>query len=199
MNRSMFLNSIAFAAADAGKGAGKSSAPPPPPVTPPATDGTVPPAAGAPAAADGTNGTAGGNVVAKVEKAPVKVAAIRTDILPPAPKRSGPRAGTSLYDFEKLDINGSFGIIDLEKTAKKFGSTVTAANHRYDVAAKNPDGTAQMTVGAEIKDAAGNVTGHAPGKPVMIATRKFTCADVDPKSDPDGANLRVWRVALPTA
>jgi hypothetical protein len=171
------MSGIAFAVADKSGGTGKSasgSAPPPAPA------GTVapPPAPAATAPA-------------------VKVAAKRSDLAPPAPKRTGPRAGQSLYDFASLEIGESFGILDPTKTAKKFGSTVTAANHRYDIPVKDAAGNPMFAEGAEIKNEAGAVTGHAKGKPIVVATRKFQCADVDPKTDPDGANLRVYRIALP--
>lgn len=168
------MSGIAFAAADkAGSGAapGKSAAPPPPGASAPAADAA---------------------------KAAITTA-IRSDIPPPVAKRTGPRAGQSLYDFDKLEINGSFGIKDASKTAKKFGSTVTAANHRYDTPVLGADGKPTFAKGAEIKDAAGNVTGYGKGKAIVTTNRKFVCADVDPKTDPDGANLRVWRVAIPAA
>jgi len=173
------MSGIAFAAKDKG---GSGSAPPPPPA------GEQPPA---PPAGDNAEAAAPEFVIASAATVPM-----------PTPKRSGARARQTTYPFDKLTIaegaqfGDSFGIKDPKKTAKKMASTVNAAGHRYDVAVKDANGNPVLNEGAEIKDANGNVTGRAPGKPKMQMTRKFAVYDVDPAKDPIGANVRVWRVAV---
>lgn len=156
------MSTIAFAAADASKGANKptpiASAPAPTPI-PAGNDGSGA-AAPAPASAN----------------ASPTVTKIRADI-PPPPKKSGGRGGQTLYDFDKLEIGQSFGVVG--KTIKGMASTVSSANKRYTEVVKDTDGNEVVV----------------DGKKATKQTRKFVCGSVVATAD-DPATVRVWRVAL---
>jgi hypothetical protein len=100
------------------------------------------------------------------------------DNIPLPPPSSGGRGGNTLYPFDKLEVGQSFGVKG--KTKKGMASTVSSANNRY------------LEV---VKDAAGKPV-MVDGKEVKRATRKFVSGEVDPKTDPVGASVRVWRVAV---
>jgi hypothetical protein len=158
------MSSIAFAAAEKASGAAKAPNAPTP-INTPAANASAPNAS-APAAPTNT-------VVTK----------IRADV-PLPPKKSGGRGGQTIYDFDKLEIGQSFGVVG--KTIKGMASTVSSANKRFT---------------EEVKDAEGNVVmiddPKKPGtkKAVTKQTRKFICGTVTPTED-DPATVRVWRVPL---
>lgn len=97
------------------------------------------------------------------------------------PRAGGKIGGQPLYDFDKLvNVGDSFGVMN--KTAAQIASTVTGANERYKVQAKNPDGTGAFE---EIKDANGNVIGHS--KDIKrIPGKVFRAHDVDVSKYPAG-------------
>lgn len=166
-----------FAAADKG-GAGGTPTPIPTPTPTPATGAVITP----PEPITGSGSPA--PVATEAVATAVKTSAIRMDVPPPV-KKSGGRGGQTLYDFDKLEIGGSFGVFD--KTAKAVASTVASANKRMI---------------EEVKDATGAVimvpNPKKPGETMKLtkATKKFVSAAVDPKTDPDKASVRVWRIAV---
>jgi len=116
-----------------------------------------------------------------------------TKAIPIPDKRpsSGKRGGKSIYPFEKMEIGESFGVVG--KTFKNVNSTVASANKRWAkpdklVDLSNPDGTPKM------------IDVPVPGQPGVTTPvrargpeRVFFASPVDPKTDPDKAEVRVWR------
>lgn len=127
-------------------------------------------------------------------KAP-RVAPVLTSVSTavPMPENLGKRGrgGNSLYPFESLEtVGASFGIKN--KTAKNMASVISGANKRFMVNKVDADGKTVFQT-KEVKSADGTVT-HVPTlEPEKVPGRVFVAADVDPKTDPDGASVRVWR------
>lgn len=142
-----------------------------------AADATTAPTAGAPAET----------------KAP-RVAPVLTGISTAVPMPEGlgkrGRGGNTLYPFDSLEPGQSFGIKN--KTAKNMASVVSGANKRFMVEKKDPNGNTVFKTN-EVKLPDGTVN-HVPTlEKEMIAGRTFIAGDVDPKTDPEGASVRVWR------
>lgn len=101
------------------------------------------------------------------------------------------RGSKSPYPFDALtEVGMSFGIKN--KTAKNMGSIVSNQNRRNLTQAKDANGNPVFKT-TEMKDGAGNVTHVPTEEPEMIATKHFFAVDCDPKTDPDGASVRVFR------
>lgn len=201
---SLAMSGVAFAAADKGGSPKPVAAPPttpaPAPVTAPVIGDTpvVPPApagdipAATPAAASD-----------------FEVFGITSDIPVPANRPKPGRGGQSVYPFEKLEINQSFGIKG--KSSKLIASTVSSANKRNmeDVmqAATNADGTPKLdaTTGLQVTEPVmvSQTTKNKDGTTSTAMVKKqrptklFVAYPVDPKTDKQGASVRVFRVALP--
>lgn len=139
-------------------------------------------------------GLPGGNKSAAATPEKNTITAVRTDIPIPVKVRKAGRGGSSPYPFDTLEIGGSFGVVG--KSKKSIGSTVFGANKRNAENVMGADGQPLMKR-VEKKDAAGNVTSKMVNvtKPLKL----FEAFDVDPKTDPDGASVRVFRIALPAA
>lgn len=110
----------------------------------------------------------------------------------PMPENIGKRGrgGNSIYPFEKLEVGLSFGIAN--KTAKAIASVINGANKRFEVDAVDAAGNAVFKT-QEVKQADGSVTVIQTLEREKMPGRVFIAADVDPKTDPDGASVRVWR------
>jgi hypothetical protein len=184
------MSSIAFAVADAGKG-GKSPTPVP-------ASGATPqpvPASNPVVGANDAN-AAGDKVIPPnaASQASKVYLPITADIPLPEkrPSTGSLRGAKSIYPFETLEIGQSFGISD--KTWKNVSSTVASANARYAepdklVALTNADGSPKM-----LKVPLGN--GQEAEVQAKGPARQFWGCAVDPKSDPHGASVRVWRLAV---
>lgn len=156
-----------------------------------ATDaGVAKPNAGKPAG-DAAPAPIAETAEAKKARESLNVAAIRTDI--PIPDRKARRGSTSKYDFDKLQVGQSIGVIG--KTARELSSVVGNLNRKFKTEKKDDAGAIVYKM-TEIKDANGTVTGHKnTGKAEMVKTRDYIVEDVDPANDPDKATARVFRVA----
>lgn len=108
--------------------------------------------------------------------------------IPMPTKRAGGRGSSKLYPFDDLtEVLMSFGVKD--KTAKSFASTVTSANKRAIVQAKNPDGSPMTrTIAPTVPGAAATI------EKVMVREKQFRVFDVDPATDKDGCSIRVFRI-----
>lgn len=181
---SSLYSGMLFAKANEGSAAAGSPTPVPVPPTPtpvPPIDGSTPTPVETPATPT--------PVPAPAATAPI-ITAIRSDIVMPT-KKAFQRGGQKTYPFDELAVGQSFGLIG--KTAKGIASTVSSANKRNEIQAKNEDGTLKVTV-TERKDATGVVVGHDT-TPVMIKGKTFSACNVDPTTDPDKATCRVFRTA----
>lgn len=134
------------------------------------------PASGAPAAADEG----------------VKILAIRSDVAIPEIKSK--RGSKSKYDFDKLEVGQSIGVIG--RTAKSLNSTINGANRKYSTQKRDASTGEPLFEMTEIKDQNGNVTTRVPNKekPVTEKTREFAAFDADPATDPDKATARIFRI-----
>lgn len=124
-----------------------------------------------------------------------ELTAIRTDIaIPEVVTRAAKRGAKSVYPFDELPIGGSFGIKN--KTLKQVNSVVSSVNRKHLTPKLDASGNiVTRPVTARTRD---GVTVTTPGtKPVMVATKRFIAAEVNPKTDPEKASVRVWRVELP--
>lgn len=107
----------------------------------------------------------------------------------PMPEKKG-RGSKSLYPFDDLEVGASFGVKN--KTASGMASIVSNQNRLNRVVKKDENGNTVFKT-KELKGADGTKTHVPTDKPEMIGTKRFVCSDVDPKTDPDGATVRVWR------
>lgn len=117
---------------------------------------------------------------------------VRTDI--PLPTNS--RATKSDYAklLEPLAVNGSIGVKN--KTKKQISSQISKVNNAKDNLAQKTDAAGIVITknGDPIKDAAGNVIGYQQ-VPEMVQIKEFKAFDIeDPKKDPDGASVRIFRI-----
>ncbi len=117
---------------------------------------------------------------------------VRTDIAIPTNARASKSDYAKL--LENLPVNGSIGIKN--KTKKQISSQISKVNNSKDNLVQKTDanGVAITKNGDPIKDAAGNVIGHQQ-VPEMVQVKEFRAFDIaDPKKDPDGASVRIFRV-----
>ena len=121
-----------------------------------------------------------------------KLTAISAAVPIPANAGKSNRGARSLYPFDDLDIGQSFGIQN--KTAKQMASTVSGANKRHMVDAKDAEGNIIFKT-QTVKQPDGTEVKVATLEPEKVAGRTFVVMDVDPASDPDKAVARVWRTA----
>lgn len=140
-------------------------------------------------------------MAAKTKTAPATTTTAATRVAPeltaistavPMPEPTTSRRGSkSPYPFDALTAVGmSFGIKN--KTAKNMGSIISNQNRKAMVEKKDADGNTVFKTN-EMKDAEGNVTRVPTTEPEMVATKHFFAVDCDPKNDPDGASVRVFR------
>lgn len=116
-----------------------------------------------------------------------------SDAIPvPANIGKSQRGGRSLYPFDDLAVGQSFGVMN--KTQKQMASTVSAANKRHRVEVTDANGQVVYKT-QDVKQADGSVV-KTPTLDVQTQPgRIFVAADVDSKTDPDGASVRIWRTA----
>lgn len=125
--------------------------------------GKATPVAAAAPAAPATQTVAG-----RVIEAPI-LTAVKTDI--PIPTRSNARGGKVSYDFSILtSVGASFGVTN--KTREQVGAIVSRENKRNKTVMPDPTN---------------------PGQTVDVYSVKYEAFTVDPKTDPDGAKVRVFR------
>lgn len=111
-----------------------------------------------------------------------EVKPIRTGVERPAnAKKAGAK---SKYDFDSLEVDGSFGVIG--KTAASFNSIIYTAEQRFAVDVLGDNGQPKTRV-KKLKGGATEVVNQ------KAKTREFSAYDVDPATDPDGATVRVFR------
>lgn len=128
---------------------------------------------------------------APAAKAAPAVTAVRPAAEIKLPERKSRRGSTSVFPFDALtEIGMSFGVKD--RTAASLSSVVSNANRKNQVN-KTDDNGAIVYKTKTVKDAAGVETVMPTQDPVKVAAKRFYAIDVDAKTDPDGASVRVVR------
>ena len=119
----------------------------------------------------------------------------------PLPQRGARGGKGSIYPFDGLlppqrDEQGnvvaaySFGVTN--KTARDLSSIVSNANKKYMKKKTNADGSFVYKMN-EVETSPGVKVQVPSSEHVMEAERKFAVYAVDPKTDPEGAQARVYR------
>lgn len=135
--------------------------------------------------------TANGNDAKRTYES-AQLTGISADVPMPANMGKSNRGGRSLYPFDDLEVGQSFGVRN--KTQKQLASTVSGATKRHRVEVKDANGNTVFKT-TDVKQADGSVVKQPTLDPQTQPGRIFVSADVDPKTDPDGASVRVWRTA----
>lgn len=111
------------------------------------------------------------------------------------PARSSRRGNKGVYDLTKLTAVGMSLAIKGRKK-ENLTSTISSANRDERFATFKTDEAGLPVFGVkEIKDAAGNVVNRVQGDKIVLSRRVFFAHDCDPKTDPDGADVRIFRDA----
>lgn len=107
-------------------------------------------------------------------------------------KIPGKRGSKSQFPFEALTVGASFGLIG--RDAKSMSSIVSAQNRKADnfTAKKDENGNVIFKT-QEIKAADGTVSRIPTTEAETVQVKEFFAIDTDPKSDPEGATVRVFR------
>lgn len=137
---------------------------------------------------------------AKTTKEAPQLTAISTAVALPE-KRAAAGGKGSVYPFAELgaptrDEAGnitaaaSFGVKN--KTAREMSSIVSNANKKYLTKKRNADGSYVYKT-KQIEVAPGQTADVPSTDHEMVAERKFVVYSVDPKTDPEGAQSRVFR------
>lgn len=111
----------------------------------------------------------------------------------PMPEVHSKRGSTSKFPFDALtEVGMSFGIKG--RDAKSMSSIVSSQNRKHAVEAKDANGNVIFKT-KTLKGTDGTKTEVPTDKPKLEFTKQFVALDVDPKTDPEGASVRVWRKA----
>lgn len=109
------------------------------------------------------------------------------------PERSSNRGSKTSYPFESLSAVGmSYGVKN--KTALQMSSIVSNQNRKPGAIKKDANGaTIFKTQKMDMGD--GTSKDIPTSEPDTLPGKHYFAMDVDPKKDPDGASVRVWRDA----
>jgi predicted nucleic acid-binding Zn-ribbon protein len=120
-------------------------------------------------------------------------AAVRTDIKPPVSAKRGVKSELA-EKLLALPVDGSIGIAN--KSKKQISSSISKVNnHESNLTNKiGADGAVLMQPGAALKDANGAIVGNAAATPVKERIKEFAAYDVNAKTDPDNASVRIFRI-----
>lgn len=123
---------------------------------------------------------------------------VRADIaIPVSAKRGAKSEIAAKLEALAAPVDGKYSSIGLtNKTKKQISSQLSKinnadANQRQQIGV---DGNPVFKAGEPIKDANGVVVSHGPSTPVMEKVKEFEAHDVDPKTDPDKATVRIFRI-----
>lgn len=108
------------------------------------------------------------------------------------PSRPNKRGQKNKYPFDKLEIGQSIAIKGMK--AENLASTIATNNRKEEFKVFKKNDAGEIVRGfKEIKDAAGNVISTVPGDAIVLSQRVFFALDCDPKKDPEGADVRIFR------
>ncbi len=118
-----------------------------------------------------------------------KITAIVTNIPIPEVASQSRRGTKSAYPFDDLAVGASFGVSN--KELKQVASVVSQQNRRHLVKKLDAAGNVVYKKQAVVVD--GQKREIDTDQPEMVPTKRFFAAAVNPKTDPAGASVRVWR------
>jgi hypothetical protein len=124
---------------------------------------------------------------------PPRVAPVITTVssVVPMPDRNANRGSKTSYPFEALTAAGmSFGVKN--KTQKQLASIISNQNRKPGPTKRNPDGSIVYKT-QDMTAPDGTVTKIPTTEPETLPGKQFFAVDCDPKTDPDGASVRVFR------
>lgn len=126
-------------------------------------------------------------------KPEIVVIGVSTAVAMPT-NRGAKRGNKAIYDLSRLEVGQSLAIKG--RKAENLTSTISTANRNEEFATfkKNDAGEVLHAV-TEVKDANGNVVGQAKGAKLVASRRVFFAYNCDPKTDPEGADVRIFRDA----
>lgn len=133
-----------------------------------------------------------GNVKTRKSPAPrvtPELTEINSTLQMPEPPRNSAGAKTP-YPFDKLEVGTSFGVKN--KTLAQLASIISNQNRKHRIE-KRDDAGGIVYKTTTAKGADGTEQTVPTSEPEMEETKRFFGVEVDPKKDPDGAQVRVWR------
>lgn len=121
---------------------------------------------------------------AEGKRKPPEITAVSSTIA--MPERTNKRGSTSLYPFDALTAAGmSFGVKG--KTAKQMSTIVSNANKKRRTVRKD------ATTGQPVPKIDPATQQPIAGEFEYDVSAHFFAVDADPRKDPDGASVRVFR------
>jgi hypothetical protein len=112
--------------------------------------------------------------------------------IPMPEKKGGKRGSKSTFPFDLLPVGGSFGLIG--RDAKSMSSIVSSQNRKKENQANKVDAEGNTVFKTKpMKTADGTEIQVPTAEPVTYAVKEFFAVDTDPKTDPEGATVRVFR------
>lgn len=113
----------------------------------------------------------------------------------PMPVKSGGKRGSATkFPFAALPVGGSFGIVGREGGAKSMSSIISNQNRQASNQTPKLDASGNVVYKTKtVKDAEGVETAIPTTEPETVSIKEFFAVDTDPATDPEGANVRVFR------
>lgn len=156
----------------------------PAPTLPTAPAPTAPPA---PAPAPAPQAAAAKPETKRVEP---QITGINTSLKMPEPPKAGRRGSKTLFPFDDLEVGTSFGVKN--KTLEQMQSIISNQNKKSRVEKRDEAGNiVYKTKSAKAAD--GSEIQVPTDEPETVEGKRFFGIACDPKTDPEGAQVRVWR------
>ena len=112
--------------------------------------------------------------------------------VPMPEKIPGKRGSKTQFPFDALTVGASFGLIG--RDSKSMSSIVSAQNRKADNFTAKKDAAGNVIFKTqEMKSADGTVTTIPTSEPETVQMKEFFAIDTDPKLDPEGATVRIFR------
>lgn len=110
----------------------------------------------------------------------------------PMPEIVSKRGSKSKYPFDQLtEVGMSFGVKG--RTAQSLASVVSSQNRKHKQVKTDENGNTVYETITRTNPDGTKLEVPNTDKPVTEVLKKFYAADVDAKTDPDGASVRVFR------
>lgn len=147
------------------------------------------------AAAGGAAGTAPAKTDAKpaaaaVAKPEITVIGVSSAVVMPV-NRAGKRGSKNKYDLTALAVGQSLAIKG--RKASNLTSTLSTNNRADEFAVFKRDETGAVVFGTKEVTAPDGTKTNVKGDAIVLSRRVFFATDCDPKTDPEGADVRIWR------